>query len=182
MTTKRERTRERLLDAALALFAEQGYDATTVTQIAQRAGVTEMTFFRTFGSKEGVLLEDPYDPLIAAAVAEQPATLPVFARVLRGVRAAWASVPPPGTTEVRERVRIVAASPSLRAAMARNSANTARAMADALPDAPIVQARVAAAATVAALDAALLEWSLGDDDDLGSAIEAALDVLECARD
>ena len=39
-------TRERLTRAALDLFTEQGYDATIVSQIAERAGVTQMTFFR----------------------------------------------------------------------------------------------------------------------------------------
>ena len=48
----RERTRARLLAAALDLFARQGYERTTVAQIAAAAGVTEMTFYRHFGSKE----------------------------------------------------------------------------------------------------------------------------------
>src|ERR1700759_1712311 len=43
--------RERLERAALALFAENGYDATTVAQIADRAGLTKSTFFRNFADK-----------------------------------------------------------------------------------------------------------------------------------
>jgi AcrR family transcriptional regulator len=47
--------RERLERAALALFAENGYDATTVAQIADRAGLTKSTFFRHFADKREVL-------------------------------------------------------------------------------------------------------------------------------
>jgi AcrR family transcriptional regulator len=48
-------TRERMVDAAFDLFDEQGYDATTVEQIVERAGVSRSTFFRAFGSKEDVI-------------------------------------------------------------------------------------------------------------------------------
>ena len=48
----------RLRDAAFALFAEQGYDATTVEAIAERAGVGRTTFFRVFGTKEDVIFPD----------------------------------------------------------------------------------------------------------------------------
>jgi len=48
--------RDRLVVAAVDLFTEQGYDATTVTQIAGRAGVTRSTFFRHFPDKREVLV------------------------------------------------------------------------------------------------------------------------------
>jgi AcrR family transcriptional regulator len=49
-------TRERLIRAAIELFAEQGYEATTVSQIAERAGgLTKTTFFRHFSDKREVL-------------------------------------------------------------------------------------------------------------------------------
>ncbi|MDO7883073.1 TetR/AcrR family transcriptional regulator [Salinibacterium soli] len=180
MTTppgKKERTRARLLAVALELFADQGYDDTSIAQIAERAGVSEMTFFRYFPSKESLLLDDPYDPLIAAAVRDQPADLAPLARAARGVRSAWHALPFPATDEVRTRTRIVAESPGLRAGMWRNSAQTEASIAVALGG-DAVAARIAAAATVAALNTALLEWSLGSDTDLGAAIDAALDVLE----
>ncbi|MBS2080443.1 helix-turn-helix domain-containing protein, partial [Mycobacterium tuberculosis] len=47
--------RERLVAAALDLFNERGYDETTVTQIAERAGLTKSTFFRHFPDKRDVL-------------------------------------------------------------------------------------------------------------------------------
>src|SRR6201996_7707844 len=45
----------RLLTAAMSLFEEQGYDATTVAEIAERAGLTKRTFFRYFADKREVL-------------------------------------------------------------------------------------------------------------------------------
>lgn len=49
-------TRTRILDAALQQLFERGYDGTTTRVIAQRAGVNEVTLFRHFGNKQGILL------------------------------------------------------------------------------------------------------------------------------
>ncbi len=51
-------TRERLIEAAFALFEERGFEATTVDDVAGRAGVGRTTFFRAFGSKEDVIFPD----------------------------------------------------------------------------------------------------------------------------
>lgn len=55
-TTKRDATRERLLDAANRRFRGRGYDSTTAATIAADAGVTERTFFRYFPTKADVLV------------------------------------------------------------------------------------------------------------------------------
>lgn len=165
--------------AALQLFEERGYDAVSAASIAQRAGVTEMTFFRHFPSKDAVLIADPYDPLIADAITRAPKQLPPLPAAIAGVSAAWRSVPEPMSADVRERLRIVSGTPSLRGALARNSAETEAAIANALVarGATTQEARIAAAATIGALNAALLDWADGEDDDLGTAIDAALRVL-----
>lgn len=182
MTTKRERTAARVFQVALALFERDGYEATTVAQIAAEAGISEMTFFRHFATKDALLLDDPYDPVIAAGIAAQPTNLPPLARAIAGVRTAWADVPVEGGDVMRRRLR-VAATPALRGAVSRNTLETERVVAEQLvsdgaqPDA----ARVAAAALLAAMMAALLEWAGGDDDrSMGSAIDRALAVLEGA--
>lgn len=74
-----------------------------------------MTFFRHFCAKEQLLLEDPYDPLIAAAVGAQPRTLDALARTVRGLRQAWEQLREPEEVIVRRRVRITAQTPTLRA-------------------------------------------------------------------
>jgi AcrR family transcriptional regulator len=180
MGGRAERTRERLLTAALELFAERGYDATTAGEIASRAGVTEMTFFRHFPSKASLLVDDPYDPLIGAAIRRQPSGLDPISRAARGVRSAWRELPSPSVAEVRVRLRIVARTPTLRASMASGTAATEAVIAEALTSGGTGRrdAIIAAAAVMAALNTALLDWSLTDSEDLGQAIDAALDVLE----
>lgn len=58
---------DRVLDAAAHLFAERGYQATTTRQLAERAGVNEVSVFRGFGNKQGVLAA-----VVQRVVAEQP--------------------------------------------------------------------------------------------------------------
>lgn len=178
--TKAERTRAALLRAALELFDERGYDSTTAAAIAERAGVTEMTFFRHFPSKDSVLIADPYDPLIAEAISRQPAQLSPIAAAIGGIADGWRTVPPPVSAEVRDRLRIVSRTPSLRGAVARNNAATEDAIAGALADRGVAQtdARIAAAATMGALSAALLDWADGNDPYLGTAIDSAFRVLK----
>lgn len=180
---RRERTRARLLACALDLFERQGFEATTVAQIATAAGVTEMTFFRHFASKDRLVVDDPYDPFIAAAVAAQPRTLGPLARAVAGLRAAWGELPPPESGIVRRRVRIAATTPSLRAAIAANNAETERILVDQLvaDGAEPLAARVAAGAVLAGITAALLEWSQRDELTLTEAVAVALDTLEGQR-
>ena len=70
----RERSEE-VYRAALRLFRERGYEATTVSQIAEAAEISPSTFFRYFPTKEDVVLYDYTDPLLIAAFAEQPPEL-----------------------------------------------------------------------------------------------------------
>lgn len=173
-------TRARLQREALRLFAEQGYDATTTAQIAAAAGVTQMTFFRHFSAKELVVVDDPYDPAIATAVASQPADLPLLERVRRGLLAAWGEVAGVEDPGFRERLRIGTTHPGLRARMRENTRVTEEAITAALVDtgATRFEAAVASAAVLGALTAALLLWAEDPDaGPLGGAIHAALAVL-----
>ncbi len=67
-------SRMRLVRAAIDLFAEQGYDETTVAEIATRAGLTKATFFRQFRDKREVLFagQDAHSSLLAEGVAAAP--------------------------------------------------------------------------------------------------------------
>ena len=72
---KKAKTRAAIQRHALRLFREQGYEATTVEQIAEAAEVSPSTFFRYFRTKEEVALYDDLDPLFIAAFEAQPAEL-----------------------------------------------------------------------------------------------------------
>jgi AcrR family transcriptional regulator len=72
---KKAKTRAAIQEVALHLFERQGYEATTVEQIAEAAEVSPSTFFRYFPTKEDVALYDPLDPLFIAAFRAQPAEL-----------------------------------------------------------------------------------------------------------
>ncbi len=63
---RRQQTRTRIVDAASELFAERGFDAVSVVEIAQRAGVVEKTVFNHFPVKEGLVFEA--DPPVRAAL------------------------------------------------------------------------------------------------------------------
>lgn len=165
---------------ALELFEADGFEATTVAQIAHGAGVSEMTLFRHFASKHGVLFDDPYDEVISDAVGAQPRVLAPLNRAVAGFRHAWRAVPEPETDLVRRRVRVVATTPTLRGEMARNNAVTEALVAGQLSSDGThpIRARIAAAAVIAAVTTALFEWSVQEATSLGDTIELALDVLD----
>src|SRR6201987_5695157 len=91
---KKARTRAAIREHALRLFREQGYQATTVEQIAAAAEVSPSTFFRYFPTKEDLVLQDDLDARIAEALIRQPKELGPIAALRAGMREAWASFTP----------------------------------------------------------------------------------------
>lgn len=174
-----DRTHESLRRAALELFVERGYPATATAQIAARAGVSEMTLFRHFPSKESLLLADPFDPLMAEAVRGRPATEPAMQALAEGIREAWAQVDADNVESLRQRLRLIAETPTLSGAIERNSRETISTLAAALTDRGCdpTQARVAATAVIAGLSTALLGWACADDASLPDVLSSALRVL-----
>src|SRR5580704_17255668 len=83
---KKARTRASLREHALRLFREQGYQATTVEQIAAAAEVSASTFFRYFPTKEDLVLQDDMDTRMVEALERQPAGLRPVAAVRATVR------------------------------------------------------------------------------------------------
>ena len=85
---KKQKTRESIQREAMRLFGQQGYDETTVEQIAAAVEISPSTFFNYFPSKEDVVLYDAYDPILASLLAERPAEEPLsisFRRVLEAM-------------------------------------------------------------------------------------------------
>lgn len=160
MPSRAAATRARLRAVSLELFEQHGYHAITVQQIAEAAGVSHMTFFRHFATKDRVLLDDPFDPMIAAAVAAQPTGLPAVERVARGMLSLTSQIDEEMSEAARRGIAIAAGVPELAAGMAANTAATERAIVEgAAPEGRRLQTRIAAAACLAAISAALLEWA-----------------------
>ena len=105
----------RLIKAAITLFDEQGYDETTVAEIAEAAGLTKRTFFRHFADKREVLFQGSkqLEHLWADGVAAAPPDAGAMAAVMAGlepVTAMFAERHP----FARIRSRIIAANPELQ--------------------------------------------------------------------
>lgn len=180
MQNRTLRTRARLLDAAMELFEAHGYEATTTQQIAARAGVSQMTFFRHFPTKESVLVSDPYDPLIAELVAAQPPELPLMRRIHDGFALALGSIDAAEGASARRRVMIASQVPSLRGALMASTHETETAIVTALISggADPLQARVATSAVLAAMGTALMAWGASAaDTTLVEIVSEALAVL-----
>jgi len=181
LTERYRHTHTALQRAALQLMTERGFDEVTVAEIAAAAGVTEMTAFRHFAVKEDLIVEDLHDPDIAEAIRAQPRDLPALARAARGLTAAWATLDEAAVDGTRDRMRLIALSPRLRARAAIASESSERAIAEVLAEGgvkPLV-ARIAAAACIAALTAALYDWASGPTaGPLGPRVLDALSVLE----
>ncbi len=173
-------TAGRLQRVALDLFEEHGYDEVTVEQIASAAGVSHMTFFRHFPTKDSVVVSDPYDPMIAEAVALQPQDLSALERVRRGLIEVSTAMGDSLDGPTRSRIRIGVSHPKLRAAMWENNGVTEDVLATALIESGEAEfeARVVVGACLGALMAALVDWAEDDSgDSLGVRIERALDLL-----
>jgi AcrR family transcriptional regulator len=179
--------RERLVVAAVDLFADQGYDATTVTQIAERAGVTKSTFFRHFADKRELLVagQETLSRLLAEGITEAPATASPLEAVAAGLEHA-SSAMGPMNRELAPRLKAaIAASAELQERDALKNVSLAAAMTTALVarGVPNPTAAIAAELGVLAFKRGFTDWSDGDrdaTDGLARYTLAALDELRAA--
>src|SRR6202451_851890 len=126
--------RERLVVAAVDLFTEEGYDTTTLAQIAERAGITRSTFFRYFCAKREVLAagQETLSRLLAEGIAEAPAGASPLEAVAAGLERV-SSAMGPMNRELGPRMKAaVAASAELRERDALKSVGLAAAITTAL--------------------------------------------------
>lgn len=89
---KKITVRRTVARAGLRLFIEHGYDNTTVEQIADVAEVSVTTFYRYFPTKEDVVFDDDYDPIVEQIIARSDAAEPMMTTVRAAVAAVAAAV------------------------------------------------------------------------------------------
>lgn len=178
--SRAEVTRRRLQEEAIRLFGERGFDSVTVEEVARSAGVSHMTFFRHFPTKDSVVLDDPYDPLLAVAVARQDPSLPALERVRLAFLEAWKEIEEPDDELTRSRIELAAAHPSLRAGVWENNQRTADSLVTTLHETGVgmLEARVASGAVLGSLTAALFDWAEDEEaGSLGDRVRTALEML-----
>ena len=177
--------RERMVLAAADLFAEQGYDATTVAQIAERAGVTKSTFFRHFPDKRELLVagQEVLSRLLVEGIAEAPEAASPLEAVAAGLERA-SNAMGPVNRELGPRLKAaIAASAELQERDALKSVGLAAAMTNALkargvPD-PI--AHLAGEMGVLAFKRGYSEWVEAGHDTAGGLAPYTAAALEDLR-
>ncbi|WP_236790695.1 TetR family transcriptional regulator [Amycolatopsis sp. GM8] len=112
---KKARTRAAIQDAALRLFMAQGYDETTIEQIAAAADISQSTFFRYFPTKEDTVRYDRLDPVLIRSFLRQPAELPPIAAIRKAIDEVYSGMRAEESELELARQRLVFSVPELRA-------------------------------------------------------------------
>ncbi|GGX68429.1 TetR family transcriptional regulator [Streptomyces anandii JCM 4720] len=181
---KKIKTREAIRDATYALIKEQGYDATTIEQIADRAEVSPSTVFRYFPTKEDIVLTDEYDPLMLEELRARPAGEPWIDSLRHVIHMALDVLTEEDPETVRTRAHLAIQVPAVRSRMVESMSETGRMLREAIaersglaPDS--LEARVYAMSLTGGLLEVYLYWAEnGFQDDLRGLVDRALDVLE----
>ncbi|MFE9098650.1 TetR/AcrR family transcriptional regulator [Streptomyces sp. NPDC007264] len=184
---KKIKTRTAIRKATYRLVQEQGYDATTIEQIAEAAEVSPSTVFRYFPTKEDIVITDEYDPLPEEALRARPVDEPVMESLRQVLRTAAersmsGEYETPEETALRGRLMIEV--PAVRSRITESMSVTGRMMCEVVAErtgrAPgDLEVRVFCMGVVGALMEAMRYWAEhGQRGDLGEYVGRTLDVLE----
>jgi AcrR family transcriptional regulator len=175
--------RERLENAALDLFVENGFEATTVAQIADRAGMNRATFFRHFADKREVLFGG--EDVLAGLFADAIKAAPPEATLTECLRAALAAADVAMTTHLRaaaaRRRSVVAANSELQERGLLKHARVAKSVTAALRERgnDELTARLGTEMAMLAFSVAFERWMKANDDEpFPPFAEAALSDLQ----
>jgi AcrR family transcriptional regulator len=169
---RRAETQRTIQAHAVRLFTERGYDATTVTDVAEAAGVSPMTVYRHFPTKEDLVLVDQHGHLVAERVAASSTAQPLVRRIGSALVASATTLASGGHGDdptanqqfLLARLRLMISTPALRAKHLDNFYALQQAIVDALGhdaadlDAAF-RAQAAASACLAAMQTALMRWA-----------------------
>jgi AcrR family transcriptional regulator len=175
--------RGRLEQAAMELYAERGYDQTTVAEIAARARLTERTFFRHFADKREVLFSgsEPLAERLIAAVAGAPdSATPLDASVAALEEVGALIQESRGRDFARTRQRVIAANAELQERELIKLASWADTLAGALRDRGVESgaAKLSAQTAIAVFHVAFGRWVDDDERGLAASIREALCELK----
>jgi AcrR family transcriptional regulator len=155
--------RGRLEQAALELYHQRGFETTTVAEIAERAGLTERTFFRHFADKREVLFSGAgaLQELLVSSVDDAPAAWPPIEAIAAALVEVATAVFEPRREFARQRQAIIAANAELQERELIKLASLASAVAGALRGRGVSDpaASLAAEAGIAAFKIAFERWT-----------------------
>jgi AcrR family transcriptional regulator len=174
--------RGRLEQAALELYSERGFEQTTVTEIARRAGLTERTFFRHFADKREVLFAGSasLQELLVSTLADVPESATPIDAVAAALDAA-AAVFQDRQEHSRQRQKVIAANAELQERELIKLASLSAALADTLRRRGVADpaASLAAEAGIAVFKIAFERWISGTNQrDMPQLIRESLDELK----
>ena len=185
---KKARTRASIREHALRLFREQGYQKTTVEQIAAAAEVSPSTFFRYFPSKEDLVLQDDMDTRMIEAFERQSPGLSPVAAVRAATREVFETYTEADLDVIRETTALTVTVPEVRARAMDEFARTISVVGEALakragrpPDDLAV--RTIAGAIIGVIMSITMPWDGWSSDrrtieDMFGRIDEALALLE----
>lgn len=175
----------RLARAALELYGERGFEQTTVAEIAQRAGVTERTFFRHFTDKREVLFggANALQDMLVSAVTNASDSAAPFEAIAAALEAVAASVlfQQERRDYARQRQAIITTNTGLQERELIKLASLSATLADSLRQrgVPEPTARLAAEAGIVVFRIAFERWVSDDNhEDLSHLIRDSLDELK----
>ncbi len=175
---------ERLERAALELFAERGFEQTTVPEIAERAGLTTRSFFRHFADKREVLFRgmDELPDRVAGLLRDAPRSLSVVEMLSWGIETMATNFFDGHREELRARRAIVETDPGLQERDLRKQSDMAEAIARALEEDGLDQlsATVAGKLAITISSTAIAHWLDAADD--RPLVEHVKDVRDTATD
>lgn len=179
---KKQRTRVEIQRHALRLFRSDGYDNTTMEQIAEAAGVPPSTVFRYFPTKEDLIGPDDFAERLAEAFDAQPASLGAVAALRGALREVLAEVSASDLEARLERQIFVLSVPRLWTAHLPGIAETSRLLCGLVarrtgrPDTDVT-VRATAGAVLGVLLSVWLEWAEDPAMDPVSMLDERLAVL-----
>lgn len=180
---KKLKTRIAIRRATYRLISEQGYEATTIEQIAEAAEVSPSTVFRYFPTKEDIVLTDEYDLLMEAELRARPADEDPLDSIRHVITHRLSAFVQDEREEVVQRTRLLVEVPAVRARMTEAMDTTSELLVHALADRTgrdhdDLDVRVFTAAVLGALREVMLYWAARDhQDDLVGLVDRALTTM-----
>ena len=182
---KKAKTRRAIQDAAVRLTTEQGFDNTTVDQIAEAAEISPSTFFRYFPTKEDAVLSDDYDPLFVAAIAEARSAGNPIAAIRQAMRSV-SDVLDRDRAQIHQRTKLILTTPTLRVRLADGMLETERLIRDAYAEQAgrgiDTDSEALLGAAMGVLTVVMTRWTEGSPhDDIIGMLDHALSLIDPAE-